>query len=98
MAVHLYTGRAGDALTESRNGHVREPENLMHLVNYAHALLFLGREEEALGLYAELVPRWHPGKAKTLGSIIANDLRLMRLSGVICAGMPAVDALLTAAT
>jgi tetratricopeptide (TPR) repeat protein len=80
--LYLYTGRAADALTLSREALAQEPENLMHRINIGHARLLLGDTQGALHDYAQVAGVVHPGKQRSGVDLVLNDLRLMDAAGV----------------
>ena len=58
--VWLYLRRPDEALAATGRGLRTEPGDLMHRVNLAHALLFLGRPEAARAEYGALRGERHP--------------------------------------
>jgi tetratricopeptide (TPR) repeat protein len=81
--LYLYTGRAADALTLSREAlAAQEPENLMHRINIGHARLLLGDTQGALHDYAQVAGVVHPGKQRSGVDLVLSDLRLMKAAGV----------------
>jgi tetratricopeptide (TPR) repeat protein len=94
--VHLYLGAPDEALAAAGRGLRAEPDDLMHRINLAHALLFLGRRAAAEAEYRDLRDERHPTKGVTGGEIVREDLRLLRAAGVTAPGMDAVDALAAA--
>jgi len=94
--VWLYLRRPDEALAAAGRGLRAEPGDMMHRVNLAHALLFLGRHEAADAEYRSLRGEVHPAKGRTGAEIVLEDLRLLRSAGVTCDGMDAVERLLSA--
>jgi tetratricopeptide (TPR) repeat protein len=86
--VYLYTGRPREALELSRVAAADEPDDLMHRINIAHALLLLGETDEAVAHYRRLAADVHPGKGRTGAELVAADLALMAAAGV---ALPGVD-------
>jgi tetratricopeptide (TPR) repeat protein len=80
--LFLYTGRAADALVLSEAAAAREPENLMHRINIAHAQLLLGHTDRALERYRRLARDYHPAKQRYGSDIALEDLRLLIEAGV----------------
>jgi tetratricopeptide (TPR) repeat protein len=91
--LYLYTGKAAEALTLSREALEQEPDNLMHRINIAHAKLLLGDTEEALGDYVQVAGSFHIGKRRSGADLVLHDLQLMRAAG---AGVADVDRVLDA--
>jgi tetratricopeptide (TPR) repeat protein len=87
--LFLYTGRAADALVLSDAAAAREPGNLMHRINIAHAELLLGHTDLALEHYRLLARDYHPTKKRHGSDIALADLRLLLDAGV---DVPQVDA------
>jgi len=92
--VQLYRREPDAALAAAGRGLRAEPADLMHRVNLAHALLFLGRREAAGAEYASLRDERHPAKRRTGGEIVLEDLRLMRAAGLTAPGMDDVERVL----
>jgi tetratricopeptide (TPR) repeat protein len=80
--LYLYTGRIAEALALSESAEAREPANLMHRVNVAHAQLLLGHTQLALDSYRRLARQYHPVKRKFGRDIALQDLRLLLDAGV----------------
>jgi Flp pilus assembly protein TadD len=80
--LDLYTGRAAHALALSERAAAREPGNLMHQINIAHAHLLLGHTGAALEAYRQLAPRFHPRKQRLGRDLAWQDLRLLVEAGV----------------
>jgi tetratricopeptide (TPR) repeat protein len=80
--LYLYTGRAADALALSEGAAAREPADLMHRINIAHAQLLLGHTELALDSYRRLARQYHPRKKRFGRDLALQDLRLMIGAGV----------------
>jgi tetratricopeptide (TPR) repeat protein len=80
--LDLYTGRAAQALALSERAAAREPGNLMHQINIAHAHLLLGHTGAALEAYRQLAPRFHPRKQRLGRDLAWQDLRLLVEAGV----------------
>jgi tetratricopeptide (TPR) repeat protein len=80
--LYLYTGRAAEALALSEGAAAREPANLMHRINVAHAQLLLGHTELALDSYRRLARQYHPTKRRFGRDIALHDLRLLLDAGV----------------
>jgi tetratricopeptide (TPR) repeat protein len=80
--VYLYTGRAAEALALSEGAASREPADLMHRINVAHAELLLGHTERALDSYRRLARQYHPTKRRFGRDIALHDLRLLLGAGV----------------
>jgi tetratricopeptide (TPR) repeat protein len=80
--LYLYTGRAAEALALSEGAAAREPGNLMHRINVAHAELLLGHTELALDSYRRLARQYHPTKRRFGRDIALHDLRLLLDAGV----------------
>ena len=93
--VWLYLRRPDEALAAAGRGLRAEPGDLMHRVNLAHALLFLGRREPAEAEYRSLRGERHAAKGQTGPEIVLEDLRLLRAAGVTGAGIDAVERLLS---
>jgi tetratricopeptide (TPR) repeat protein len=95
--LSLYTGRAAEALARSEAAAEREPDNLMHRINIAHAELLLGQTDRALEHYRRLAGEYHPTK-RTLGRDLAlQDLRLLLDAGVDVPGVEKAREVLTSA-
>ena len=92
--VWLYLRRPDEALAASGRGLRAEPGDLMHRVNLAHALLFLGRREAAEAEYRSLRGERHAAKDKTGGEIVLEDFALLRAAGLGCDGMHEVERVL----
>jgi tetratricopeptide (TPR) repeat protein len=92
--LDLYTGRAAEALALSEQAAAREPGDLMHQINIAHAHLLLGHTSQALAAYRQLAPRLHPGKNRTGADLALQDLRLMAGAGIGIPGLAAARDLL----
>jgi tetratricopeptide (TPR) repeat protein len=92
--VWLYLRRPDEALAAAGRGLRAEPGDLMHRVNLAHALLFLGRQEAAEAEYRTLRGERHAAKGKSGAEILLEDLGLLRAAGVTAPGMDAVERLL----
>jgi hypothetical protein len=75
--LYLYTGRAAEALALSEDAAVREPDNLMHQINIAHAQLLLGRTELALIGYRQVAGQFHQVKQRFGRDLALQDLRLL---------------------
>jgi tetratricopeptide (TPR) repeat protein len=96
--LDLYTGRAAQALALSERAAAREPGNLMHQINIAHAHLLLGHTAAALAAYRQLAPRFHPRKQRLGRDLAGQDLRLLVEAGVDVPDLVAArEALRTAA-
>jgi Flp pilus assembly protein TadD len=95
--LDLYTGRAAEALALSEQAAVREPGDLMHRINIAHAHLLLGHTGQALRAYRQLAPLVHPGKNRTGADLALADLRLMAGAGIGIPGLAAARELLEGA-
>jgi tetratricopeptide (TPR) repeat protein len=80
--LYLYTGRVGEALARSEGAAAREPANLMHRINVAHAQLLLGHTDLALDSYRRLARQYHPTKKRFGRDIALQDLRLLLDAGV----------------
>jgi tetratricopeptide (TPR) repeat protein len=80
--LYLYTGRAADALALSEGAAAREPADLMHRINVAHAQLLLGHTELALDSYRRLARQYHPSKKRFGRDLALQDLRLLIDAGV----------------
>ena len=80
--LDLYAGRAAQALALSERAAAREPGNLMHQINIAHAHLLLGHTGAALEAYRQLAPRFHPRKQRFGRDLALQDLRLLVEAGV----------------
>jgi tetratricopeptide (TPR) repeat protein len=80
--LDLYTGRATEALALSERAAAREPGNLMHQINIAHAHLLLGHTSAALAAYRQLAPRFHPRKQRLGADLAEQDFRLLVEAGV----------------
>jgi tetratricopeptide (TPR) repeat protein len=87
--LNLYTGRAAEALALSEQAAVREPGDLMHQINMAHAHLLLGQTAQALQAYRQLAHRVHPGKNRTGADLARQDLRLLAGAGIEVPGLAA---------
>ena len=92
--LDLYTGRAAQALARSERAAAREPGDLMHRINIAHAHLLLGHTARALREYRQLARQVHPGKNRTGGDLAQQDLRLMTGAGIEIPGLAAASELL----
>lgn len=86
--LDLYTDRCTEALALSTAGAQDEPDNLIHQVNIAHALLQLGRTDEAVEAYRSCATQFHPAKQRTGADLALQDLRLLAEAGV---DLPRVD-------
>jgi tetratricopeptide (TPR) repeat protein len=95
--LDLYTGRAAEALALSEQAAVREPGDLMHRINIAHAHLLLGHTARALQAYRQVAHRIHPGKNRTGSDLARQDLRLLAGAGIEIPGLAAARELLEAA-
>jgi tetratricopeptide (TPR) repeat protein len=95
--LDLYTGRAAEALARSEQATAREPGDLMHRINIAHAHLLLGHTVQALRAYRQLARQVHPGKKRTGGDLAQQDLRLMTEAGLEIPGLAAARELLETA-
>jgi tetratricopeptide (TPR) repeat protein len=95
--LDLYTGRAAEALARSEQAAVREPGDLMHRINIAHAHLLLGHTTHALQAYRQVAHQVHPGKNRTGSDLARQDLRLLAGAGVVIPGAAAAHELLEAA-
>ncbi|MDQ1483214.1 MAG: hypothetical protein QOF35_1290 [Actinomycetota bacterium] len=80
--LDLYTGRSAEALSLSNAGAKEEPDNLIHRINIAHALLLLGRTDEAVDAYRSCALEFHPVKRRTGADLALQDLRLLAEAGV----------------
>jgi tetratricopeptide (TPR) repeat protein len=80
--LYLYTGRPAEALALSEGAAAREPANLMHRINVAHAQLLLGHTELALDSYRRLARQYHLSKRRFGRDIALHDLRLLLAAGV----------------
>jgi tetratricopeptide (TPR) repeat protein len=80
--LYLYTGRPAEALALSEDAAVREPANLMHRINIAHAQLLLGHTELALDGYRRQARQFHPTKKRFGRDLALQDLRLLVAAGV----------------
>jgi tetratricopeptide (TPR) repeat protein len=80
--LYLYTGRPAEALALSEDAAVREPANLMHRINIAHAQLLLGHTGRALDGYRRLARQLHPTKKRFGRDLALQDLRLLVAAGV----------------
>jgi tetratricopeptide (TPR) repeat protein len=80
--VYLYMRRPADALAASKEGLQREPSLLIHRVNLAHSLLFLGRYDEAKAIYLGLQNDIDEGKQITGAQVVRNDFAQMRAAGI----------------
>jgi tetratricopeptide (TPR) repeat protein len=92
--VYLYLRRPAEALSASDQGLVAEPENLMHRINRAHSLLYLGRLEEARAGYLALAGEYHAVKEQTGAELVLSDFGLLVEAGITSPGMSAIRALL----
>jgi tetratricopeptide (TPR) repeat protein len=86
--LDLYTDRAAEALALSTAGAQDEPDNLTHRLNIAHALLLLGRTDEAVDAYRSCATQLHPVKQRTGADLALQDLRLLAEAHV---DLPGVD-------
>jgi tetratricopeptide (TPR) repeat protein len=80
--LYLYTGRPAEALALSEGAAAREPADLMHRINTAHAQLLLGHTALALDGYRRLARQYHPSKKRFGRDLALLDLRLMADAGV----------------
>lgn len=94
--LYLYTGRAAEALALSEDAAVREPANLMHQINIAHAQLLLGHTALALDGYRRLARQFHAGKQRFGRDLALHDLRLLVAAGVDIPQLAAARDALTA--
>jgi tetratricopeptide (TPR) repeat protein len=81
--LYLYTDRVPEALALSRAAAVREPGDLVHKLNIAHAQLLLGHTEAARDSYARLAGEYHPAKRRSGAELARADLRLLVEAGVV---------------
>jgi tetratricopeptide (TPR) repeat protein len=95
--LDLYTGRAVQALALSERASEREPGNLMHQINIAHAHLLLGHTGAAMEAYRQLAPRFHLRKQRLGRDLALQDLRLLSEAGVNVPDLAAARELLRAA-
>ena len=95
--LDLYTGRAAEALALSERAAEREPGDLMHQINIAHAHLLLGHTAQALQAYRQLAHLVHPGKQRTGADLALQDLRLLAEAGIGISGAAAARELLETA-
>jgi 3-oxoadipate enol-lactonase len=94
--LDLYTGRPAEALALSERAAAREPGDLMHQINIAHAHLLLGDTGQALRAYRRLAHQVHPGKKRTGGDLAQQDLRLLAGAGIGIPGLATARELLEA--
>jgi pimeloyl-ACP methyl ester carboxylesterase len=92
--LDLYTGRPAEALALSEQAAAREPGDLMHQINIAHAHLLLGHTGQALQAYRQLAHRVHPSKKRTGSDLALQDLRLLGGAGIEMPGLAAARELL----
>ena len=92
--LYLYSGRPGDALIAAQRGLECEPDSVMHRVNLAHALLFTGKQDEAIAEYRAVQGRISRGEHVSGAAIALNDLALMREAGLTCDGIDEVESML----
>ena len=95
--LDLYTGRGAQALALSEQAAAREPGNLMHQINIAHAHLLLGHTGAALEAYRQLAPRFHERKQRFGSDLALQDLRLLVEAGVDVPDLAAAREVLRAA-
>ena len=75
----LFVGRDAEALAAAEEALQLSPGQLSFVANKAHALMYLGRTDEALDIYLE-----HKGKplsSKTWDEVIAADFAELRAAG-----------------
>jgi len=89
--LHLYAGRADEALAISERAACDEPTNLVHRVNIAHAHLLLGDTGRAADAYDAIADQLDPGKGITGAALALEDLALMRSAGIDPPGMRSVE-------
>jgi tetratricopeptide (TPR) repeat protein len=94
--AYLYLGRPAEALSASDEGLVAEPEDLMHRINRAHSLLYLGRLEEARSAYLGLADEYHEVKRQSGAETVLRDFDLLLEADVTCADMGEIRTLLEA--
>jgi tetratricopeptide (TPR) repeat protein len=92
--AYLYLRRPSDALSASDAGLLAEPDDLMHRINRAHSLLYLGRLDDARAAYAALADEYHDVKRLSGGEIVLGDFALLREAGLPYPDMEAIQALL----
>jgi tetratricopeptide (TPR) repeat protein len=92
--VYLYLGRPADALAASEDGLRAEPQDLMHRLNRAHSLLFLGRVDDAVDAYRALAGEQHAAKRRSGAELALEDFRLLRAAGRAPAGMERAESAL----
>jgi tetratricopeptide (TPR) repeat protein len=92
--AYLYLRRPADALSASDEGLMAEPDDLMHRINRAHSLLYLGRLGEARRAYLALAGEQHDVKGLTGAEIVFSDFELLVEAGLTCSGMAAIRAVL----
>jgi tetratricopeptide (TPR) repeat protein len=90
--VYLYMRRAADALAATRKGLQKEPTLLIHQVNLAHSLLFLGHFDEAEADYVRLQDVIDAGKQIPGLAIVRNDFAQMRAAGISIPDMARIEA------
>jgi tetratricopeptide (TPR) repeat protein len=90
--AYLYLRRPAEALGATEQGLLAEPGDLMHRVNRAHSLLFLGRPAEAREAYLALANEHHDVKQLGGAEIVLSDFELLRAAGVTCPGMESIRA------
>jgi Flp pilus assembly protein TadD len=92
--AYLYLGRAREALAITDEGPHVEPGDLMHCINRAHSLLFLGHVDAAPAHYQALAAQQHPSKQRSGAELVLDDFRLMRAAGLSAPGMGRAEVLL----
>lgn len=88
----LFAGQYAAALRDAREGLQIAPDKLWILTNEAHALLFLGREAEAMAIYT----RYRDDKVNArqgFSEAVLEDFVALRKAGVSHPGMARVEAL-----
>ncbi|MDR4516077.1 MAG: hypothetical protein MRK00_01580 [Nitrosomonas sp.] len=78
----LFAGDFQGALTSSQKGLELDSNYLPLYTNYAHALLFLGYENEATAVYREHKGKIIKNTGKTWNEIIINDFNRLERAGI----------------
>ncbi|OII18390.1 tetratricopeptide repeat protein [Curtobacterium sp. MCBA15_013] len=91
--IYLYLDEPVEALRAAVKG--LSGDSLMCRANVAHALLAMGDAEDAIAIYQALAPVTHPGKQRSMRSVLLNDFRLLDEAGIRWPAMSEAVAALT---
>ncbi|MBV9827144.1 MAG: tetratricopeptide repeat protein [Alphaproteobacteria bacterium] len=89
----LLANRPGEALDSTEEALALAPTLLFVRINKAHALLLVGRFEEAYALYSEDKDKPRPD-GKTLAAVVREDFAELRKRGIETPAMSRIEALL----